>query len=243
MSAPQNITNKRYGKLTALRPVESTPNGIVWELRCDCGVTLYRTVGWLNYHAGKALMCASCRSKRQARRAEARRSKLTRVLRKMWAKHGSLYSADWEQREEQGILEELEATICPTDTRLSASEAQIDNSLAEPDTNPQRHQKAAYLYPLWNDGGELEWPCVECEEIGEVRFGCIRCLNAVCPECVEQEKHSCGHLDKGSAGHATLADIGAAIGTTRQYVNQVETRAIGKFREALRLERVRARRE
>lgn len=53
----QDITGDRFGRLTAIRPTEERDsNGsIVWELSCECGNTVYKTINTLK--SGKVLSC------------------------------------------------------------------------------------------------------------------------------------------------------------------------------------------
>lgn len=56
-----DITNQKYGKLTALHPTDQkTSSGIVWECICDCGNTHYTTPHALR--SGNVLSCGCGRS-------------------------------------------------------------------------------------------------------------------------------------------------------------------------------------
>lgn len=52
-----DITEKRFGKLVAIKPTEQRDKngGILWECKCDCGRVHYATPGNLNY--GRILSC------------------------------------------------------------------------------------------------------------------------------------------------------------------------------------------
>lgn len=53
----QDITGRRFGKMTAIRPTEQRDNngGVIWELKCDCGNLTYKTVNILK--TGRVLSC------------------------------------------------------------------------------------------------------------------------------------------------------------------------------------------
>ncbi len=54
----KDITNYRFGKLTAIKPVDKNQNGIIWECKCDCGNIMRYTVAALN--AGQIKSCGWC---------------------------------------------------------------------------------------------------------------------------------------------------------------------------------------
>lgn len=39
---PRSITGHRFGRLVAMKQVERTPHGVVWEFLCDCGAPVRR---------------------------------------------------------------------------------------------------------------------------------------------------------------------------------------------------------
>ena len=53
----QDITGKRFGRLTAIRPTadRDTAGSVVWECKCECGSTVYYSVNRLS--RGKILSC------------------------------------------------------------------------------------------------------------------------------------------------------------------------------------------
>lgn len=53
-----DITNQRFGKLTAIRPIDKNKYGIIWECQCDCGNIIYKTVAKLR--AGECHSCGWC---------------------------------------------------------------------------------------------------------------------------------------------------------------------------------------
>lgn len=57
-----DVTNKRFGLLTAIRPTDNRSNNgsIIWECLCDCGNTTYVSFGNLNR---KHTMSCGCRHK------------------------------------------------------------------------------------------------------------------------------------------------------------------------------------
>ena len=56
-----DITNTRFGKLVARRPMDMRINGsVVWECDCDCGNTHYASVSRLN--AGRVYSCGCTKS-------------------------------------------------------------------------------------------------------------------------------------------------------------------------------------
>ena len=51
-----NIAGQKFGKLTAIRPLEERINGLImWECQCDCGEITYATSG--NLRAGNKKSC------------------------------------------------------------------------------------------------------------------------------------------------------------------------------------------
>lgn len=60
MGSKQDLTGKRFGKLTAIKPVGIGKNGsIMWKCRCDCGNQIIARGGNLNY--GNTKSCGKCR--------------------------------------------------------------------------------------------------------------------------------------------------------------------------------------
>ena len=60
MGSKQDLTGKRFGKLTAIKPVGIAKNGsIMWKCRCDCGNQIIARNGNLNY--GNTKSCGKCR--------------------------------------------------------------------------------------------------------------------------------------------------------------------------------------
>lgn len=53
-----DITGKRFGKLTAIRPMDERVNkNVVWECQCDCGGKKIVAVRLLNYGSVKSCGC------------------------------------------------------------------------------------------------------------------------------------------------------------------------------------------
>jgi hypothetical protein len=64
-----DITNQRFGRLTALRPTEKREcNHVVWECRCDCGNVTYRAVNDLK--RGKSQQHCGCMTVEIGRKAQ-----------------------------------------------------------------------------------------------------------------------------------------------------------------------------
>lgn len=53
----QNITGQQFGRLKAIRPTEerNSKGSVIWELSCECGNTVYKTVNALK--CGRVLSC------------------------------------------------------------------------------------------------------------------------------------------------------------------------------------------
>ena len=59
MGIKQDLTGKRFGKLTAIKPVGIASNGsIMWKCRCDCGNQVIARSSDLNY--GEPKSCGKC---------------------------------------------------------------------------------------------------------------------------------------------------------------------------------------
>lgn len=60
MGSKQDLTGKRFGRLTAIKPVDISKNGtLVWECKCDCGNHVSVITSSLNY--GNTKSCGKCR--------------------------------------------------------------------------------------------------------------------------------------------------------------------------------------
>ena len=61
-SMQRDLTGRRFGRLTALRPTDQRKNGyVVWECRCDCGATVFVRSPYLT--GGKTTSCGCARRK------------------------------------------------------------------------------------------------------------------------------------------------------------------------------------
>ena len=55
-----NITGRRFGKLTAIRPTDERVRGdVMWECQCDCGGKKIAAVRLLNYGSVRSCGCLS----------------------------------------------------------------------------------------------------------------------------------------------------------------------------------------
>lgn len=60
MGSKQDLTGKRFGRLTAIKPVGIAENGsVMWKCRCDCGNQITARSDNLNY--GRTKSCGKCR--------------------------------------------------------------------------------------------------------------------------------------------------------------------------------------
>lgn len=60
MGSKQDLTGKRFGRLTAIKPVDISKNGtLVWECKCDCGNHVSVITSSLN--CGNTKSCGKCR--------------------------------------------------------------------------------------------------------------------------------------------------------------------------------------
>ena len=101
--APENGVNRRVvgapgqrrGSLTLLRPTEETSRsrGTVWECRCDCGGTLFRSIVMLNRAArlGYDSACDTCRSETRRTRSEMRRALISEAYRRQFVDRRTLW--------------------------------------------------------------------------------------------------------------------------------------------------------
>lgn len=53
----KDITNQKFGLLTAIKPVKNINNKIIWECKCDCGNITYVSVSDLNSQHTKSCGC------------------------------------------------------------------------------------------------------------------------------------------------------------------------------------------
>ncbi|OOM17184.1 AP2 domain protein [Clostridium saccharobutylicum] len=82
----EDITNKRFGKLIAIRPTnEKRQNATVWECKCDCGNTCYVAIDCLN--SGKT---KSCGCNQEEQRKEMRKHGLKKLRETNWIEGTSI---------------------------------------------------------------------------------------------------------------------------------------------------------
>ncbi|WP_252251159.1 AP2 domain-containing protein [Clostridium sp. VAP52] len=65
----KDITNKRFGKLIAIRPTgQKRGNSTVWECECDCGNTCYIAIDCLNSEKTKSCGCNQKEQRKKMRK-------------------------------------------------------------------------------------------------------------------------------------------------------------------------------
>ena len=93
-----DITGRRFGVLTAVRPTEERKNGsVVWEWKCDCGNTVFRTAQSVkkSLALGSVSSCG-CLGTKPCKNIEGERIGLLTAIRPTKERHNK--SAVWEWR-------------------------------------------------------------------------------------------------------------------------------------------------
>lgn len=105
-----DISGKRFGLLTALRPAGRIHGSVVWLLKCDCGGLATRTCGSLNQamKLGSEPQCAECLSEFRNGRYHQIRQEVSakRVL--QWEDTGSL----WDGWQIEQLMGEIREGLC-----------------------------------------------------------------------------------------------------------------------------------
>lgn len=88
-----DLTNKKFGLLTAIEPIpERKHGGLVWKCQCDCGNIIYVTASHLN--RGETQSCGCTRGKKNIKNLSGQRfGKLVAIKYTGFTRHGS---AEWE---------------------------------------------------------------------------------------------------------------------------------------------------
>lgn len=90
-----DLTERKFGLLSAVRPTEERRNNhVVWELRCDCGKTVYRTLTSVKYTLKKGFT-PNCGCVAKERMAEQKRRDAERRERR------AQIAADKQKRKEE----------------------------------------------------------------------------------------------------------------------------------------------
>lgn len=232
-SRSKDLHGARLGDLVGECIVNTTARGHLWRLLClGCGhhVHMYsfrvrqRFATW-----GVKLACNNCMEQEsRTHKAEIRRF----IFRDMWENIGSLYGTDWDDSEKSSLLLEFQNKIAPVQRSLpDPSRGMESEGIIQAFTKSverSSHQRMADMYPIGNED-EL-YSCVHCEAEVHRGFGCVVCLGFVCIECVKREVHR--HAVDDDA--PTLLRVAAALGLTKQGVQQIQNKAIGAFVEVYR---------
>lgn len=194
----------RVGSATILRRGEprrqnSSKTLDQFELECDCGKLMLRTADRLRraLKYGGEVACWRCQS--EARRGalifknSIRKSRWLRV----WNEYQCLYASDYDERFRHRLLSELEEQCgelpaWPHDeveVLLHAAWNRWLQALDNDESGAARPtQQEQWLFPLT---GEAGWQCAACRAPVTKIHGCVRCLAAVCNDCVSLGLHSC----------------------------------------------------
>lgn len=114
-----DLTDKRFGRLVALRVVDTSKDGNVWLCQCDCGSVALRTASRLQdaMKHGRAPECNECKRARWRRHWETVKAKRVAKLssmRREWlvrARLGeSLYSDAFDYLETETIIKCVESS-------------------------------------------------------------------------------------------------------------------------------------
>jgi len=113
----KDITDERFGKLIAIRPIKERNSGaVIWECKCDCGNKCLRRGSRLRFAKSNGITsaCKECRAVELSHRtkkfhAEGRMGNGSQVrwLRTLWQECGTLYSAEDMKFMELDTLDEL----------------------------------------------------------------------------------------------------------------------------------------
>jgi len=221
MGLAQDLRGQRFGALVAIERVGNDARATRWLLECDCGRFALRRAGHLiqSRKLGHEPCCNVCLRELQSGRSIAREDYRGSFIRQAYEATGSLYGADYDEKFVGACLGEL--GLEPGDAPPSAAELATAGG-----ETPRCAGHGSMLFPISCVGG---WPCLHCGKVFTDGFGCVECVEPVCPECVDE--HS-GRLAPDAS--MTLAAIGLYLGITRERVRQWEARALRKLRHPSR---------
>ncbi len=194
-----DLSGRRFGALTALRPIRTDRTGVWWLCKCDCGDALERRGAALRHGVGRQ-SCRACKRYRGPQTAGD-----LNWMRKVWEMTGSLYSC-------HGEPERVALTAQPRQKHCGWMDG--GESDGGPTSNSPR------FLPIEARRG-YEFACVHCDARFSRGDGCAWCLEPVCPKC----HHACVADPDGVA----LAAIGAALGVGQERVRQILDQAIYKL--------------
>lgn len=185
----QDLKNQRFGELVVVRAVDRSRKGILWLCRCDCGRVALRSTSALrrSVKLGHTPTCLRCFSELRRGLFLQRTVDRAGFWLKAWLETGSLYSADWSDREKDRIVDEVVEGGLPRPEEIPTLPLFLEEGA---DVTPCGGQRAAYLAPIRSDEGWV-WRCYECGSTFDNGFTCLACECAVCCGCISGEDHSC----------------------------------------------------
>lgn len=197
-----DLSGRRFGALTALRPIRKDRTGVWWLCKCDCGDALERRGVALRRGVGRQA-CRACKRRRGPPTA----SDMS-LMRKAWEMTGSLYSC-------HGEPEGVALTAQP----LSRLCGWMDGG--ESDSGPTSN--VPRFLPIEARRGH-EFACVHCDARFARGDGCAWCLEPVCSKC--------HHVCLADPDGVVLAAIGATMGVGQERVRQILDGALRKLRKS-----------
>lgn len=135
--APLELTDQRFGRLVAVRPLRTIAGrGVQWLCYCDCGALVKRFAAELN--SGSTIACKACRSSAYSWKSALRKDALVR----MFLAYGSMWSGPALARTEQLIRGDLERAGFRRDPPIAADDfACVEPAWWEP--GPPAYERGA----------------------------------------------------------------------------------------------------
>lgn len=155
------------------------------SLECDCGRYAVRRTAYLRYQNREG-SCAQCRAEMRGGWSQAQTDDRRQDLADNYREYGGLYGDQYDDHEQEQILEELQKKMGEPDfvpegpaLPLQAVEGYCPRQVYG--------QRAAFFVPLC----DKEWYCPACSQFFIKGFGCTACLKVVCQDCARLELHRC----------------------------------------------------
>lgn len=236
-SKRKELTGVVFGCLKGEAPINSDKLGWKWRFRCSgCGHAVVLSAAAIRQRFSiykDRLACSECMRQERSTRIHLSKQELFKLL---WETARTLYSAGWDRRMHDCVLDALEKNMGDLPPELfDPSTACELSSLWEIASGEQRGagQRAAYFYPIGGDDKSVLWECRNCSEPFHRGLGCVLCVEPICTTCVRAEKHRCqSHWDDEAAdGCYTLPLIGKEWDISKERVRGIEAHGLQKLRD------------
>jgi len=222
----KDLTGRRYGKLTVIRPVAKARRGYLWECHCDCGGA--KTTPGYNLQRGATHHCGCSRipSVRPRDRTGERYGKLTVLASKTGSEGERLWECLCDCGTETTIVADdrkrLRATSCGCLTQ-GTSEGRLHPQAD--DLAARRFGRLTVLRVAGRKSG-LVWECrCECGVIKAVRANSLLSGGTVSCGCYQRERARELHKGKPLPGRAP-DDLYAWRDLFRSYRRTAERRGL-----------------